>query len=185
MSDAGARPNEPEHLVVGQISKAHGTKGEVVVWPLTDSPQSVFVDEAEILLGDVDGNLDPGGTALVIESVRPFKEAFLVKFAGFDDRADVQAYLGSYLLALRDELPPLEEGEVFYHQLLGSQVSTVSGEDVGVVREVFDTQPTHLLEVKSSAGKVHLIPFAAHIVQSVDVEGRRIVIDPPAGLLEI
>jgi 16S rRNA processing protein RimM len=185
MSDAGARPNEPEHLVVGQISKAHGTKGEVVVWPLTDSPERVFVDKASVLLGDVDGHLDPRAIALHIESVRPFKEAFLVKFAGFSDRAVLEKVLGTYLLAPRDSLPPLDEGEVFYHQLLGSQVSTVDGADVGVVREVFDTEPTHLLEVKSSAGKVHLIPFAAHIVRSVDVEGRRIVIDPPAGLLEI
>jgi 16S rRNA processing protein RimM len=185
MTVAGARPNEPEHLVVGQISKAHGTKGEVVLWPLTDRPESVFVEESELLLGDADGNLLPDPEALVIESVRPFKQAFLVKFDAYGDRAEVEALIGSYVLAPRESLAPLDEGEVFYHQLLGLRVVTVDGNDVGRVREVFDTEPTHLLEVKDDSGKVRLIPFAAHIVKEVAVGDGRIVIDPPAGLLEI
>jgi 16S rRNA processing protein RimM len=185
MTGAGARPNEPEHLVVGQISKPHGTKGEVVLWPLTDRPDSVFVEEGELLLGDADGLLFPEPQTLVIESVRPFKQAFLVKFDGYEDRADVEAIVGSYLLAPRESLAPLEEGEVFYHQLLGLRVVTVDGNDVGSVREVFDTEPLHLLEVKDDSGKVRLIPFAAHIVKEISVGDGRIVIDPPDGLLEI
>jgi 16S rRNA processing protein RimM len=186
MTDAGARPTEPEHLVVGQISKAHGTKGEVVVWPLTDRPDAVFVEDAELLLGDAEGSLDARRDSLVIESVRPFKKAFLVKFTRFDDRADVEEYLGLYVLVPIADLAPLEEGEVFYHQLLGMRVETVDGETVGSVREVFDTDPTHLLEVRSEEdGKTRLIPFAAHIVKQVDIAGGRVVIDPPAGLLEI
>jgi 16S rRNA processing protein RimM len=185
MSDAGARPNEPEHLVVGQISKAHGTKGEVVIWPLTDRPDAVFAEDAELLLGDEDGRLGEKRDTLKIESVRPFKKALLVKFAGMEDRGDLDDYLGLYLLAPLAELAPREEGEVFYHELLGLRVETVTGDRVGAVSEVFDTEPTHLLEVKGDDGRVRLIPFAANIVKQVDVAGGRIVIDPPTGLLEI
>lgn len=185
MTDAGARPNEPEHLVVGQISKAHGTKGEVVVWPLTDRPDAVFVEDAELLLGEAEGIPGNAWESLTVESVRPFKKAFLVQFSGIEDRRDVEEYIGRYLLVPFSQVAPLEEGEVFYHQLLGLNVVTVDGLDVGSVREVFDTDPTHLLEVKEESGKVRLIPFAAHIVKQVDVAGGRIVIDPPAGLLEI
>jgi 16S rRNA processing protein RimM len=172
MTDAGARPNEPEHLVVGQISKAHGTKGEVVIWPLTDQPDVVFRPGAQLLLGDEDGRLSGGDTheALEVVETRPFKKALLVKFEGFDRREDLEDYLGLYVLAPIASLAPLAEGEVFYHQLLGLRVETVEGENVGSVREVFDTDPTHLLEVKSEDGKVRLIPFAAHIVKQVDVE---------------
>ena len=185
MMDAGARRNEPEHLVVGQISKAHGTKGEAVIWPLTDRPEAVFVEDASLLLGDAEGNLGNAPASLVIESVRPFKKAFLVKFEGIEDRRDLEDSLGLYLLAPVAELAPLEEGEVFYHQLLGMRVVTVDGLDVGSVREVFDTDPTHLLEVKDDSGKIRLIPFAAHIIKEVSTGDGRIVIDPPAGLLEI
>ncbi|HEX6694249.1 MAG TPA: ribosome maturation factor RimM [Longimicrobiales bacterium] len=185
MAETGARPHEPEHLVVGQISKAHGNRGEVVVWPLTDSPDAVFVPEAELLVGDADGRVDDEADELFIVSSRPFKEAVLVHFDGYDDRTAVEELLGLYVLAPRDALPPLEEGELFYHQLLGMRVATVEGLDVGRVREVFETEPTHLLEVQDDDGRVRLIPFAAHIVKETDVAGGRIVIDPPEGLLEI
>ena len=185
MTDDGARPNEPEHLVVGHISKVHGTKGEVVVWPLTDRPDSVFAPRRELLLGDSDGNVSEHVASVLIEESRPFKKAVLVKIDGFDARSTAEALVGLYLLAPIDELEPLDEGEVFYHQLLGMQVDTKDGENVGSVREVFETAPTHLLEVVAEDGKVRLIPFAEHIVKDVDVDARRITIDPPAGLLDI
>lgn len=186
MTDAGARPNEPEHLVVGQVSKAHGTKGEAVIWPLTDRPDAVFAEDAVLLVGEADGIAGNACESLTVESVRPFKKAFLVQFRGIEDRVDLEDYIGRYLLIPFAQVAPLEEGEVFYHQLLGMRVETVDGEQVGSVREVFDTDPTHLLEVKNEEdGKVRLIPFAAHIIKQVDVAGGRVVIDPPAGLLEI
>ncbi|MEO5511741.1 MAG: ribosome maturation factor RimM [Longimicrobiales bacterium] len=187
MMDAGARPTEPEHLVVGQISKAHGTKGEAVIWPLTDQPDAVFTPGAQLLLGDEDGRLREGDTheALTVVETRPFKKAVLVQFEGFETREDLEDYLGLYVLVPIGSLAPLAEGEVFYHQLLGLSVETVDGENIGSVSEVFDTEPTHLLEVRGEDGKNRLIPFAAHIVKQVDVAGGRIVIDPPAGLLEI
>ena len=84
-----------------------------------------------------------------------------------------------------EAVPPLEEGEVFYHQLLGIGVETVAGEAVGRVREVYETEPHHLLEVEAPDGRLHLIPFAERIVTEVDIEGDRIVIDPPHGLLDL
>ena len=55
---------------------------------------------------------------------------------------------------------------------------------VGQVREVYELEPAHLLEVKGD-GKLHLIPFTEQVVKEVDVEHRRVVIEPPAGLLEL
>ena len=131
------------------------------------------------------GALDEDADQLFVVSSRPFKEAVLVRFDGYDDRGAVAELLGLYVLVPRAVLPPLDEGEVFYHQLLGMRVATVDGLDVGRVREVFETDPAHLLEVQDDDGRVRLIPFAAHIVKETDVAGGRIVIDPPEGLLEI
>jgi 16S rRNA processing protein RimM len=179
-------PASPEHLIVGHISKPHGTKGEVFVWPLTDEPATVFAPGVELLLGDEAGSLAGAEIAvLAIEEARPFKRGVLVRFAGVADRAAVEALAGRYLLVELGALRPLDEGELFYHQLLGMSVETVAGERVGRVREVFETEPAHLLEVKADDGKVHLIPFLERIVKQIDVTGRRMVIDPPAGLLEV
>lgn len=183
-ADAGERAT-PGHLVVGHITKAHGTKGELFVWPLTDRPKEVFAPGHQLLLGDDDGSVDDDAAVVVVESVRPFKRGLLVKLEEFESREDADTLAQRYLLLPTEAVPPLEPGEVFYHDLLGMTVVTVSGERVGRVREVFETEPHHLLEVKSDTGRLHLVPFAQRIVRSVDVAEKTIVIDPPEGLLEI
>jgi len=176
----------PTHLVVGHITKPHGTKGELFIWPLTDHVEEVFADGRSLLVGDNSGNLDNEYDGpLVVESTRAFKRGLLVKFVGRSDRNDVDDLAQRYLLAPVEELPPPEEDEVYYHQLLGMKVVTADGQAVGSVREVYDTHPAHLLEVKTEAGKVHLIPFAERIVKKVDVAIGEIVIKPPPGLLDI
>jgi 16S rRNA processing protein RimM len=184
VADDGARP-APEHLVVGHISKPHGTKGEVFVWPLTDRPDEVFEDSGTVLLGDTEGVAGEAPEALEIERTRPFKRGVLVKFVARDDRAAVASLAGRYLLVPMQQAGPLEEDELFYHQLLDMEVQTVDGTRVGTVREVYETEPAHLLEVEGAQGKRHLIPFAQRIVKKVDAEHGRIVIAPPPGLLEL
>jgi 16S rRNA processing protein RimM len=183
-ADTGERAL-PEHLVVGHITKAHGTKGELFVWPLTDRPDAVFAPGNELLLGSQDGVVDPAAALVAVESVRPFKRGLLVKLEQFDSREDADELAQRYLLLPTEAVPPLDEGEVFYHDLIGMSVETVSGQVVGRIREVFETDPHHLLEVKSEAGKLHLIPFAERIVREVDISARKMVIDPPEGLLEL
>jgi 16S rRNA processing protein RimM len=120
----------------------------------------------------------------VVEEGRPYRKGWLVRFEGVEDRTEAELLLGRYVLVPSAELGGLEEGEVFYHQLLGLEVETVAGEVVGRVREVYETEPDHMLEVKGE-GRVHLIPFARRIVRMLDVEAGRLVIDPPEGLLEL
>lgn len=183
MTDAGR--SMPEHLVVGHVANAHGTKGELFVWPLTDSPDDVFAEGMALLLGSEDGVLDADSEQLIVAERRPFKRGELIRFEGVDDRSTAEELAGRYLLLESAVLPPPEEGELYYHQLLGMSVETVEGAAVGRVREVFETEPHHLLEVKSDDGKLHLIPFAERIVRQIDLEGGRLVIEPPPGLLEL
>ena len=176
---------EPSYLVVGHINKAHGTKGELFVWPLTDHPESTFAPGVILYLGDEAGSSpDPTCPSLALEAARPFRRGFLVRFPGVLDRTQAEALCGRYLLRPRSELEDLEEGEVFYHQLVGLRVVTRSGEEVGEVVEVYELRPADLLEVRGPGG-THHIPFLRSIVREIDVEGGRLVIDPPEGLLEL
>jgi 16S rRNA processing protein RimM len=181
-SGTGAAPGR---LVVGHISKAHGTRGELFIWPLTDRPDEVFAEGAELFLGDEEGTVTGDFETVVVERSRPFKRGLLVKLVGLEDRNAVEPYARRYLLASFAELAPLEEGEVYYHQLLGLRVETVEGEAVGVVREVYETEPAHLLEVVGSGGRTHLIPFSEQVVRKIDVAGGRVLIKPPPGLLSL
>jgi 16S rRNA processing protein RimM len=176
---------QPSHLVVGHVTKPHGTKGEVFVWPLTDSVGAVYAPESEVLIGDEHGKLDEEAGSLVVESARDFKRGLLVKFQGMADRNAVEDLGNRYLLVPIEQVAPRDEDEVYYHELLGMQVVTRDGDVVGEVKEVYETEPAHLLEVKAGNGKVHLIPFAERIVKQVDAGARQIVIKPPPGLLDL
>lgn len=177
--------SEPEFLVVGQLNKVHGTSGELYVWPLTDHPESTFAPGVILHLGD-EGGTGGGisGSTVVLESVRPFKKGYLVHLQGVTNRNQAEDLRGRYLLRPRQDVEELGEGEVFYHHLLGMEVVTVGGDEVGRVVEVYELQPADLLAVRGPGGVRH-IPFLKSIVREIDVERGRLVIDPPEGLLEL
>lgn len=179
-----ARP-DPSHLVVGYLNKAHGTKGEIAVSPLTDHPDRVFASGVVLSLGGAEADEpDPDLPPLRIDSTRPFRRGLLVRFGGVDDRNQAELLTGRYLFSCIDDLEPLAEGELFYHQLIGMRVETVQGVEVGVVAQVFELSPADLLEVHGPGGTV-MVPYRREIVVEVDVEGERLVVDPPHGLLDL
>lgn len=175
---------EPERLVVGHVTKPHGIKGEVYVWPLTDQPEQVYAAGRELVVGDEQGEVGGSAEVAVVERSRPYKRGVLVKFRGYEDRSAVEQLTGRYLLAPIEDLEPLQEGELYYHQLLGMEVVTAEGDVVGRVREVYETEPAHLLEVKGER-TAHLIPFTERVVKRVDLHTGQLVISPPPGLLEL
>ena len=175
--------SEPPYLVVGHLNKAHGTKGELFVWPLTDHPESTFAPGVILHLGDEEGDA-PDATlpTIAIETARPFRKGYLLRLEGVDGRSEAEALLGRYVLRPTRELEEAEEGEVFYHQLLGMQVVTVEGEEVGEIIEVYELRPADLFEVRGPGG-TYLIPFLASVVTDVDPKEGIMIIDPPPGLL--
>ena len=174
----------PQNLVVGHLNKAHGTKGEIFIWPLTDHPESTFAPGVVLYLGDANGDLPTDPPTLRIDASRPYRRGFLVRFEGVHDRGRVQALLGRYVLRGIDQLEKPAEDEVFYHDLLGMQVETVEGERVGEVIEIYELNPADLLEIRGPE-KDFMIPYVAEMIKSVSVEDNRIVLDPPPGLLDV
>ena len=176
--------SDPAVLIVGHLNKAHGTKGELFVWPLTDDAEEVFRPGAEMLVGDGEGVGESAAERIRIERSRAFKRGFLLKLEGREDRTSVEPLAGRYVGMPREALRPLEEGELFYHQLLGMRVETTAGDAVGTVREVYELAPADMLEV-AGTGRSHLVPLVRDVVREVDVDGGRMVIEPPEGLLDL
>ena len=175
----------PQFLVVGHLSKPHGTRGEFVVTSLTDRPEHVFEVGREFRLSDSSGNRpEIGLPRLTLTEIRQGPKGLLALFDGIGERSQAQILVGRYLLVPFADLPPLEEGELHYHQLLGLTVRTTDGTEVGRVQEVFETDPHDLLEVAGPGG-ARLIPFSPAIVTDVDTEAGTLTIDPPDGLLDL
>lgn len=180
MADAAAR-----RLVVGRVRKPHGLKGEVVLFPLTDRPDEVFVAGREVEVVDLAGAVVAG--PLTIERTRPYHRDWLVKFEGLEDRSALEALpaLRGKLLAVPSaELPPPEPDEFYHHELVGMSVRLEDGTGVGLVSQALEMPSGLTLEVQGPK-REFLLPFIEEFVTEVDREARAIVIRPPDGLMEL
>jgi len=175
----------PRFLAVGHVVKPHGIKGELLVLPLTDHPESTYTPGVVLRLGNADSEEpDPELPPLRLEQVRPYRDGYIVALGGINDRNHSEPLRGHYLFREVAELEPLGDGELFYHQLLGMKVQTSVGVVVGEVTEVYELDPNDILRVQGSQGET-MIPFSKDIVVEVNADERHIVIDPPDGLLDL
>lgn len=176
---------DPGFLVVGILDKVHGIKGAFFVRALTDHPESTFAPGVVLRMGDETGQSpDPDLPPLRVTSAQPHRHGFLMSFGGVETRNEAEVLRGRYLLRPMSELEPLEDGELFYHQLLGMEVVLVDGTRLGEVAEVYELEPSDLLEVRGQ-DKEYMIPFRDPVVVNVDVDAGKIVVDPPEGLLDL
>ncbi len=175
----------PEFVVVGHINKAHGTRGELFIWPLTDRLDQVFAEGAKLRLGDKDGNpVRIPETLLSVERVRPFQKGLLILFEGVEDRTAAERLLDQYLVMPFEPPVDRDPSEFYYHELLGLEVVTAGGVALGRVHEVYELAPDHMLDVEGAQGSI-LVPLNSRIVVAVDLEAGRMTVDPPEGFLEL
>ncbi len=168
-------------LVVGRVGRPHGLRGEVTVEVRTDDPDQRFA------AGESLETVPAGRGPLTVAGSRWHSGRLLVRFAGHEDREAAEALRDTVLAIDSSQLEPLTDPEEFYdHDLIGLRVVTSGGEDVGTISDVLH-HGQDLLVVQGAgarAGAEILVPFVAAIVPEVDVAAGRLVIDPPAGLLD-
>jgi 16S rRNA processing protein RimM len=165
--------------LVGRIARAHGNRGQVIVNPESDFAERRFRPGAELFV-ERGGQVEP----LRITTVRFHRERPILGLAGIETMNDAEGLAGLELRVPLEWLEPLPSGTYFQHDLIGCRVETTSGALVGTVRAVEGPAGGNRLVVDGGSGEV-LVPLASDICTTVDVAGRRIVIDPPEGLLEL
>ena len=166
-------------VVVGRVGRPHGLRGHVAVNAETD-----FVEE----------RFRPGATLwtrvggeerqLTIASARRQGERPVVSFEGIGTVEEVEPLTGCELRVPESALLTLDPGRYYEHQLVGCAVATTRDVAVGTVTRVEGGPGGSRLVVSGARGEV-LIPFAQAICVEVDVTARRILVDPPEGLLEV
>ncbi|HEY7874757.1 MAG TPA: ribosome maturation factor RimM [Actinomycetota bacterium] len=159
-------------LLAGQVGKPHGISGEVYVVPISDDARR-FEPGATLWRDD-------GGT-LVVESSHDHADRFLVKFEGVTTRDEAEALRGPLYIPA-SEARALEDDEYWPHDLEGCAV-VVDGNTIGTVAQIVVGAAQDLIEVTTERGP-RLVPFVKEIVVEVDVDARRVTIDPPEGLLD-
>jgi 16S rRNA processing protein RimM len=172
--------NGDDLIIVAHAVRTRGLKGELVADVLTDFPERF--DSVSDLIG-----VDPRGERkqLELESHWFQNDRMVLKFAGYDDIESAKALVGYDFGLPEAERVELAEGEYYDWELEGCVVENRLGQSVGKVREVMRTGGVELLLVEAEAGQDVLIPMAQEIVVEIDVAGKKILIDPPEGLLDL
>lgn len=171
-------------LNVGQLVGTHGIRGEVRVLSNTDFPEHRFANGKKLILKHPN---HPEPLTLTVEKSRPHKSAWLIKFVEWNSINEVEPFKGGQLVVSKEDLVPLdeEEGEFYFHQIIGCQVETTDGKRVGTVKEILQLPANDVWVVRpQSRGKEILIPYIGEIVKEVDVINKRILIEWMEGLGE-
>jgi 16S rRNA processing protein RimM len=162
-------------LVVGRIGRAHGVLGEATIDVQTDDPDLRFKVGSKLTLDS--------GQELTIKSSRWHNQILLLGFEGVDDRNQIEA-LRDQLISSQVDLSALAPGEYHYQQLIGCQVYLQNNDLVGQVSEVVKLPGQDLLSVDKNGSQV-MIPMVKQIIISIDVLEKKIVVNPPEGLLDV
>ena len=165
-------------VVVARIGKAHGLRGEVTVHVLTGDPDERFVPGATF-------ETEPASSGpLLLRSARDNNGILLLGFEGTNDRSGAEELRGIKLLA-----GPLEddgdEDTWYERELVGLKAVTVGGAEVGEVTALESRPSQDLLVLRLTDGRQARVPFVTAIVPVVDIDGGRVVLDPPPGLLDL
>ncbi|SKA64562.1 ribosome maturation factor RimM [Desulfobaculum bizertense] len=208
----GMPPGSDDLVVIGEITKPHGIRGEVCVLLHTDSPS--LLDGLALQLRQGPNTPKPkeedppsfarggkrGGRRREYRPRRPrrprmqrrevvswrqHKGALLLTLEGIEDRSQAEALRGFELLIRESDLPELEDGEFYLSQLVGLEVRLEDGSTLGHVQDVLVPAGQELWSIVTPEGHEVLFPVAEEFIRSVDPDEDCVVIAPPPGLLEL
>jgi 16S rRNA processing protein RimM len=168
-------------IAVGHIVGVHGLRGEVKVEPYTDFPAR-FAPGVVLMVGE-------DLTAETIEQVREHKTNLLVKFAGVDDRAGAEELRSLWLFVDEADAAQLEAGAYWIHDIIGLNVFTDQGEQVGRITDVLTTGANDVYVVAAAGdfngGREVLLPALDDVILTVDLGQGRMIVHLPDGLLDV
>ena len=157
-------------VVVGICSGATGIHGEIRIRSFTDNPRRFIVGNTVIIKE----------TPRQIERARTYRRQLIVKFTGVDNPDQAQQLNNESICIKEDSVEDLPEDQYYHFQLLGINVITNKGRQLGTLTEILTTGSNDVYVIM---GKEEvLVPAISDVVVSVDVVLREMIVDLPAGL---
>lgn len=153
-----------DKIVIGEVLKPQGIRGEVKVKPLVDDVSDLKTVK-RVFIGD---------TEYKVLSARVDAQAAYLALSGVADRNAAELLRGKEVLADRADLPALEEGRYYIVDILGCAVVTENGTRLG---EIADILPAHTdIYVLKEGDKEFMFPAAEGVILSVDTEKKTVTV---------
>jgi 16S rRNA processing protein RimM len=170
-----------EWLNVGKIVNTHGLHGEVRVISRTDFPDKRYASGSSLFLALEDYDYKE----LTVKSHRKHKQFDLVAFEGYSSINDVEKFKGGLLKVRIEQLSELNEGEFYYHEIIGCSIFSEEGEEIGNITDVLSPGANDVWVVQRKGNRSELlIPYIEDIVKDVDIENKRVTIHVMDGLID-
>ncbi|MFN3347835.1 ribosome maturation factor RimM [Pseudorhodoplanes sp.] len=160
-----------KRICVAQIGAAHGLRGGVHLRSFTAEPEA-FAQYGPLETED-------GTRRFEIDSVKPSKDGFTVRFVGITRREQADLLRNINLYVDRDRLPPAEDGEFYYADLIGLAAVTPEGETLGEVVALHNFGAGDIIEVRLVSGDTTMFAFDTATVPEIDIAGGRMIVTPP------
>ena len=163
-------------IVLGKVGRVHGVSGWVRLHSYTAPAENIL--DYPLLRTELDGEL----RTLQIVASRRQPKGLLVHFGGYDSPEVSKALTGREVWVSSSELPDLESGTFYWHELIGLEVTNLQGELLGAVSGLLETGANDVLVVqpneRSCDQRERLIPFLTGlVVKQVSVSDVSLVID--------
>ena len=171
---AVADESAADWIAVGRIVGAFGVRGQLKVIPTGRSPER-FRQLERLYVGETHDHYE-------IEHCQVRRTEVLLKLKGIDTREAAIAQRYVYVYVPESEALALPPGEYFVHQIVGLQVLTTAGEDLGTVEEVLSTGANDVYVVPGPRGEV-LIPALKTVIRTIDLATGQLIVELPPGLL--
>ena len=161
-------------ITVGKISAHYGVKGWLKIFSFTQPMENI----ANYSTWYVGGEVLKG-----IKSKRHGK-TMIALFKGCANRESAQRYIGAEIRIERQALSVLQDGEYYWHQLIGLNVIDTAGQSLGRIDSLFETGANDVLVIKRDDKSEILIPYIDSVIKTVDIDKGSMLVDWDPSFLE-
>ncbi len=171
------------YILVGKITRPHGLKGEVKVYPFSGEPDGFVADYDRFYLGR-DEKLPLSDLPEELEKARVQGNLVLLKFKSVSDRNSAEKLRDMFVFVHEDDLPDVEDGGFYLYELVDKSLEDVDGKLLGRVVKILEAGSRDLLVVREEkTGREVLVPPAVEFMVSIDED--KVVMDLPPGLFSL
>lgn len=166
-----------DYTIVGKVINSHGIKGEVKVYPLTHDIERFSTLKV--------GYLGDEKLKVEIQNVKYHKGIVILKFKEFEDINQILKFKDMDLYVDEANKIVLPKDHYFIYDLINCQVFDMSGNSLGYISNVIQAASNDVYIVSDIPNnKEYLIPVVKQFIKQVDIENKKVVIDPIEGMIE-
>jgi 16S rRNA processing protein RimM len=166
-------------ILIGRVTRPHGLTGLLRIVSYAQSKET-FLEAGSVFLSKEQNEL----YERKVVSIRPYRSVFLLRLSGLNSIDEAEVFRGAGILIRKDCLVKKDEDEFFWYELLGLDVYLVTGQYLGVLKEIFPTGSNDVYVVENK-GKEFLIPAIHQVVKEINLAQKRMVISPIKGLVDL